>query len=58
MGWGQGGHGGSEHSKKNRGVRLGGQGGCEQRSEVIVKIKKKIGGGVRRIRLGGQGGCE
>ena len=29
----------------------GGQGGCERRSEVFVKIQKKIGGG-------GQGGCE
>ena len=41
--------------KKNRGgrdvgVRLGGQGGCERRSEVFVKIQKKIGGG------SGQGG--
>ena len=23
----------------------GGQGGCEQRIEVIVKMKKKVGGG-------------
>ena len=36
----------------------GGQGGCERRTEVFVKIQKKInfffggGGG------GGQGGCE
>ena len=30
------------------GGRVGGQGGCEQRSKVIVKIKKKkIGGGDR-----------
>ena len=30
------------------GVGLGGQGGCERRIEVFVKIqKKKIGGGVR-----------
>ena len=47
----------------------GGQGRCEQRSEVFVKIqKKKIEGGVRsgggghRVDgegiLGGQGGCE
>ena len=43
----------------------GGQGRCEQRSEVFVKIKKKIvgggsvraGGGGVRVR-GGQGGCE
>ena len=27
-----------------RGVGLGGQGGCERRIEVFVKIKKKIGG--------------
>ena len=33
------------------GVELGGQGRCEQRSEVFVKIKKqKLGGG------GGRGG--
>ena len=25
----------------------GGQGGCEQRSEVFVKMQKKVGGGVR-----------
>ena len=36
----------------------GGQGGCERRTEVFVKIKKKkkifgVGGGG-----GGQGGCE
>ena len=42
------------------GVGLGGQGGCERRSEVIVKIQRKTNrsGGVGRIRLGGQGGCE
>ena len=27
-----------------RGVGLGGQGGCERRSEVIVKIQKKKSG--------------
>ena len=37
-----------------------GQGGCERRSEIIVKIKKKTkktfrGGGVGRIRLVGGG---
>ena len=38
---------------------MGGQGGCERRSEVIVKIQKKNRGrGVGRIRLGGHGGCE
>ena len=41
-----------------RGRVGGGQGGCERRTEVFVKIRKKIfiffflGGG------GGQGGCE
>ena len=35
------------------GVGLGGQGGCERRIEVFVKIpKKKMGGGVG---LGGSG---
>ena len=42
---------------------MGDQGRCEQRSEVFVKIKKKIGGGgVRSGAVGwgrrGQGGCE
>ena len=43
---------------------MGGQGGCEQRIEVFVKIKKKIffggggvGGGVG-VGFGGQSGCE
>ena len=43
----------------------GGQGGCERRIEVFVKIKKKIvflgvGGGSRGggSGWGGQGGCE
>ena len=39
----------------------GGQGGCEQRIEVFVKIQKKIGGGGvvgGEVRLGGQGGAE
>ena len=31
--------------KKNWGVGLGGQGRCERRSQVFVKIKKKMGGG-------------
>ena len=40
------------------GVGLGGQGGCERRTEVFVKIqKKKIGGGGRvgpwGVRVGG-----
>ena len=44
------------------GVGLGGQGGCERRIEVVVKIQKKNGGsgwwGVGRGVGGGQGGCE
>ena len=41
------------------GVGLMGQGGCERRIEVFVKIqKKKIGGGGGGgVGLGGQGGC-
>ena len=40
------------------GVGLVGQGGCERRIEVFVKLKKKkMGGGVGG-RVGGQGGCE
>ena len=36
---------------------MGGQGGCEQRIEVFVKIQKKnFGGG--GVGLGGQSGCE
>ena len=43
-----------------RGVGLGGQGGCERRIEVFVKIQKKWGGGEGGggVGLGGQGGCE
>ena len=39
---------------RGRGVGLGGQGGCERRTEVFVKIqkKKKMGGGS----VGGVGG--
>ena len=44
---------------------VGGQGGCERRIEVFVKIQKKNGGGGGRggwvggCRIeGGQGGCE
>ena len=42
------------------GVGLGGQGGCERRIEVFVKIKtKKLGGGVGGWVGGrGQDGCE
>ena len=42
-----------------------GQGGCERRIEVFVKIQKKNffffflgGGGVGGVGLGGQSGCE
>ena len=38
------------------GVGLGGQGRCEQRSEVFVKNKKKMGGGFRSGGGGGGGG--
>ena len=38
------------------GVRLWGQGRCVQRSEVVVKIKKKMWG--RGDGLGDQGRCE
>ena len=39
---------------------MGGQGRCEQRSEVFVKIKKKLWGGSVRgggggVRVGGSG---
>ena len=37
--------GGEGGSGRGGGVRLGGQGGCERRIEVFVKIQKKIGGG-------------
>ena len=42
------------------GVRVGGggQGGCERRIEVFVKIQKINGGGGRGGGGGGQGGCE
>ena len=37
---------------------MGGQGGCERRSKVFVKMKrKKFGGGGFGL-VGGQGGCE
>ena len=40
-----------------RGVGLGGQGGCERRIEVFVKIQKKWGGGRwGRGRSGGEVG--
>ena len=37
------------------GVGLGGQGGCERKIEVFVKIPKKIGGGRGRGGGGGSG---
>ena len=41
---------------------MGGQGGCELRSEAFVKIQQKIfflrGGGGSGWGRGGQGGCE
>ena len=50
-----------ENSKKigGGGGQVGGQGGCERRSEVFVKIKKKKwGGGGGGGRGSGQGGSE
>ena len=42
------------NEEKSEGFRVGwgGQGGCERRIEVIVKMEKKIGGGVG-VRGGG-----
>ena len=37
---------------------VGGQGGCELRSEAFVKIQKKNWGGGSGGGWGGQGGCE
>ena len=38
---------------------MGGQGRCEQRSEVFVKIKKKnVGGGGGGVQVGGGGGVR
>ena len=36
--------------------RVGGQGGCERRMEVFMKIHKKMGGGGRGVKGGGRGG--
>ena len=44
-----------------QGAGLGGQGRCDQRSEVFCENSKKIGGGGgsgRGVGLGGQGECE
>ena len=44
--------GGRLGSERGGGSGLGGQGGCERRIEVFVKIqKKKLGGGVGGIRV-------
>ena len=48
--------GGSEGGGAGAGVGLWGQGGCERRIEVFVKIQKIISGG--GVGLGGQGGCK
>ena len=48
---------------RGSGGRVGGQGGCERRIEVFVKIQKKNEGGRGvsgeggGVGLGGQGGC-
>ena len=51
--------------REGEGSALGGQGGCERRIEVFVKIQKKnfLGGGGGGsvgvgVGLGGQSGCE
>ena len=54
--WGGGGRGGGGSGRGGRG--WGSQGGCEQRIEVFVKIKKKMAGSGWRGGGGGQGGCE
>ena len=64
----RGGGGGGGGGVWSGGVGLGSQGGCERRSKVFVKIKKKKkfeGGGVRsgvgvaRFGVGGgYGGCK
>ena len=58
-GRGEGGGGGVRWGSQ---VGRGGQGGCERRIEVFVKIPKKMGGwgdgGGGGWVGGGQGGCE
>ena len=51
------GGGGGDRVEDRVGGGGGGQGRCEQRSEVFVKIKKKLWGGQfgGGVRLGGQG---
>ena len=45
--------------KCKKGGPVGGQGGCEPRIELIVKMHKKVGRGWGAGRgLGGQDGCE
>ena len=54
-----GGGGGGSGRGGGGGVRLGGQGGCEQTSEVFVKIQKKFaGGGGGGSGEGGSGGSD
>ena len=40
------------------GIRLGGQGGCERRSNVFVKNQKKKLGGGGWVGVGGSGGVR
>ena len=47
--------------KCKKGGPVGGQGGCEPRIELIVKMYKKVGRGGAPVEgggRGGQGGCE
>ena len=39
-----------------RGIRFGGQGGCEPKIELIVKMRKQIGRGGAPVGGGGGGG--
>ena len=55
--WGGGGRGGEGGS--GQGIGSGGQGRCERRSEVYVKIQNKFfAGSGWGVELGGQGRCE
>ena len=40
------------------GLGSGGQGECDRRMEVFVKMQKQIGGSGSGRGMGGQGGCE
>ena len=60
---GGGGHGGEVRGGggSGEGSGWGGQGGCERRIEVFVKMQKKnifFFGGGWGVGSGGQGGCE